>query len=109
VTYDRGFDAIRNVDLLVLDDYGSHSSTPWAEEKLFQLLNFRFNARLPTVVTTNLTLDRRTAVGSVPNQELRILSRLLDPQLSKVCTIDAPPYGRPQLAGRARPRSPRQS
>jgi len=106
LTYDRGFDAIRNVDLLVLDDYGSHSSTPWAEEKLFQLLNFRFNARLPTVVTTNLTLERRSSVASaVPTQELRILSRLLDPQLSKVCHIDAPPYGRPQLAARSRPRS----
>ena len=28
---------------LILDDYGAHSSTPWAEEKLFQLLNHRFN------------------------------------------------------------------
>src|SRR5579859_4805846 len=105
VTYDRGFDAIRNAEVLILDDYGAHSSTPWAEEKLFQLLNYRFNARLPTVITTNQPLDRTAATSGAPSQELRILSRLLDPELSTVCRIDAAPYKRPALAGR--PRSPR--
>jgi len=105
VTYDRGFDAIRNAEVLILDDYGAHSSTPWAEEKLFQLLNYRFNARFPTVITTNQPLDRNAASSGAPSQELRILSRLLDPDLSIVCRIDAAPYKRPQLAGR--PRSPR--
>jgi DNA replication protein DnaC len=102
VTYDRGFDAIRNAEVLILDDYGAHSSTPWAEEKLFQLLNYRFNARLPTVITTNQPLDRRAPVGGPPSQELRILSRLLDPDLSIVCRITAPPYNRPELAPRSR-------
>jgi DNA replication protein DnaC len=98
VTYDRGFDAIRNADVLILDDYGAHSSTPWAEEKLFQLLNYRFNARLPTVITTNQPLDRSAVQPGAPTQELRILSRLLDPDLSIVCRIAAPPYKRPELA-----------
>jgi DNA replication protein DnaC len=103
VTYDRGFDAIRNTDVLILDDYGAHSSTPWAQEKLFQLLNHRYNARLPTVITTNQPLDRPPQVAAgAPSQELRILSRLTDPDLSTVCRIDAPPYGRPQLAPRSR-------
>ena len=102
VTYDRGFDAIRNADVLILDDYGAHSSTPWAEEKLFQLLNYRFNARLPTVITTNLPLDRTGVVSNGPSQELRILSRLIDPDLSTVCRITAPPYNRPELAPRSR-------
>jgi len=103
VTYDRGFDAIRNAEVLILDDYGAHSSTPWAEEKLFQLLNYRFNARLPTVITTNQPLHRvAPAASSAPNQELRILSRLLDPALSRVCHIDAPPYKRPQITPRPR-------
>jgi DNA replication protein DnaC len=98
VTYDRGFDAIRNADVLILDDYGAHSSTPWAEEKLFQLLNYRFNARLATVVTTNQPLDRGAATSGAPTQELRILSRLLDRAISTVCIIDAAPYNRPELA-----------
>jgi DNA replication protein DnaC len=105
VTYDRGFDAIRNAEVLLLDDYGAHSSTPWAEEKLFQLLNYRFNARLPTVITTNQPLDRSVAPSGAPSQEQRILSRLLDPDLSTVCRIDAGRYKNPPLPGR--PRSPR--
>jgi DNA replication protein DnaC len=100
VTFDRGFDAIRNAKVLILDDYGAHSSTPWAEEKLFQLLNHRFNARLPTVVTTNQPLERAGAVDGASIQELRVLSRLLDPDLSTVCRIDAPPYNRPDLPKR---------
>jgi DNA replication protein DnaC len=106
VTYDRGFDAIRNAEVLILDDYGAHSSTAWAEEKLFQLLNHRFNARLPTVITTNQPLDRGAAVGGAPSQELRILSRLLDPELSRVYRIDAPPYKRPTLSTRPRTSRP---
>jgi DNA replication protein DnaC len=100
VTYDRGFDAIRNAEVLILDDYGAHSSTPWAEEKLFQLLNHRFNGRLPTVVTTNQSLEGGSVSGTL--QELRILSRLMDPALSRVCKISARPYDEPELAPRSR-------
>jgi DNA replication protein DnaC len=107
VTYDRGFDAIRNAGVLILDDYGAHFSTPWAKEKLFQLLNHRFNARLPTVITTNKSLDWGGAAGSDVDHELRILSRLLDPDLSNVCRIDAPRYKPPQLSGRPRTSRPR--
>jgi DNA replication protein DnaC len=94
VTYDRGFDAIRNAEVLILDDYGAHSSTPWAEEKLFQLLNYRFNARLATVITTNQPLIRAAPKSGAPTQELRILSRLMDEDLSRVCEINAPRYNR---------------
>jgi len=105
IPYDRGFDAIRNADVLILDDYGAHSSTPWAEEKLFQLLNYRFNARFPTVITTNQPLDRIALSGGAPTQELRILSRLLDITLSTVCEIEAPPYNRPRMVPKHTPRS----
>ncbi|MDP8924817.1 MAG: ATP-binding protein, partial [Chloroflexota bacterium] len=54
VTYDELFDTVRDTPLLVLDDLGTQSGTPWAQEKLFQLLNHRYVGRLPTVVTTNL-------------------------------------------------------
>ncbi|MDP2916647.1 MAG: ATP-binding protein, partial [Dehalococcoidia bacterium] len=42
--YDELFDRICNAPLLVLDDMGIQASTPWANEKLNQLLNHRFNA-----------------------------------------------------------------
>ena len=47
------FDHMKTADLLVLDDYGAENTTKWAVEKLFQILNYRYNMALPTVITTN--------------------------------------------------------
>jgi DNA replication protein DnaC len=76
--YDELFDQVRNASLLVLDDLGMHSSTPWAEEKLYQILNHRYNAQLPTVIAL-----------SVPMQQLdeRLQTRLTDQALSQVHTL----------------------
>ena len=67
--YDEFFEQVRNAPLLILDDLGAQSSTPWAKEKLDQLLNHRFNNQLPTVI-----------VSIVPIEELeeRIRTRLTD-------------------------------
>jgi DNA replication protein DnaC len=94
VTYDELFETIRTAPLLILDDLGTQSSTAWAEEKLYQLFNYRYNARLPTVVTTNLSID---------DLDPRLGSRLSDPTLSQICEITAPDFRRPG----ARPRPPR--
>ena len=58
VSYDELFDQVREVPVLVLDDLGAQSATPWAQEKLFQVFNHRFNAALPTVVTLRGPLQR---------------------------------------------------
>lgn len=51
--YSTLFTRMREADLLVLDDLGSQQSSSWANEKLFQLVNHRYNARSPTVITTS--------------------------------------------------------
>ena len=58
VAYDELFEQVRNVPVLVLDDLGAHSSTPWAQEKLFQVISHRHNASLPTVLTVRGPLTR---------------------------------------------------
>jgi len=58
VSFDDLFEQVRDVPVLVLDDMGTHSATPWAQEKLFQVFNHRFNAALPTVVTVRGPLQR---------------------------------------------------
>jgi DNA replication protein DnaC len=78
--YDELFESIRQVPLLILDDLGTQISTQWAQEKLFQLLNHRHNFELPTVITTNNSLDE---IGG------RLASRMSDPQISTCVTIDA--------------------
>ena len=58
VSYDRRFNQVRNTPLLVLDDLGTESMTPWVREKLYQLFGYRFDARLPTVITSASTPDK---------------------------------------------------
>ena len=83
VDYDERFDELRNAPLLILDDLGAHSTTSWAREKLFQLLNHRYLARLPTVITTDLELEEI---------DPRLRSRLADPDVTEIITIKAPDY-----------------
>jgi len=82
-SYDEMFDQLRNAPLLILDDLGAHSGTPWAQEKLFQLLNHRYNAQLPTVITTNYRLE---------DLDPRLRSRLQDQELVVHCAILAPDF-----------------
>jgi DNA replication protein DnaC len=83
ISYDEFFENIKKSPVLILDDYGEQSATPWAQEKLYQLINYRYNARLPTVITTSFSLDEI---------ETRISSRMVDPRLSLVFNISAPDY-----------------
>jgi DNA replication protein DnaC len=84
-TFDRRFEELRDAPLLILDDLGTQNATAWAEEKLFQILNHRYIARLPTVITTNLALDEL---------DPRLSSRLADMDLVRKLPIDAPDYRR---------------
>jgi DNA replication protein DnaC len=61
--FEERFEEIRNIKLLVLDDLGTQNATPWAEEKLFQILNYRYVNKLPTVLTTNQKLGEIEGAG----------------------------------------------
>ena len=82
-TYDQRFDSIRNVPLLILDDLGTENAKPWAREKLYQIINHRYNAKLPTIITTNNDLE--TIDG-------RIRSRVCDRELCQIILIQAEDY-----------------
>jgi len=86
ITFEERFDQVRNAPLLILDDFGTQSATPWAREKLFQILNYRYINRLPLVITTNLTLEEI---------EGRMRSRLSDPAIVTQAHILSPDYRRP--------------
>lgn len=43
----------KKIDLLVIDDLGKEKSTEWIDEKLFQIINARYENELPIVITTN--------------------------------------------------------
>ena len=83
ISYDNIFNQVKTTKLLILDDLGTQSATPWAREKLYQILNYRYETRLPTVITTSATLEEI---------DPRIRSRMLDERVCKVFKIIAPPY-----------------
>jgi len=84
VSYDRRFDEVRTAPLLVLDDLGSQSATPWAKEKLYQLLNYRYNAELPTVITI--------AVDMLKDMDERIRTRIRDERICHIVPIAVPAF-----------------
>ncbi|MBI2865750.1 MAG: ATP-binding protein [Chloroflexi bacterium] len=83
LSYDSLFEEVRRVPLLLLDDFGVHTGTPWAQEKLYQLLNYRHTARLPTVITSPLGEDEMEAPFG---------SRMVDLRVSTVVHMEAPDF-----------------
>ncbi|MGW3493121.1 ATP-binding protein [Streptomyces sp. NPDC001020] len=59
--------------LLIIDDLGAAKSSEWTEEITMRLINRRYNAMLPTLITTNLGMaDLRAHIGD------RVASRLTE-------------------------------
>lgn len=98
IQYDQRFEMIRDASVLILDDLGTENTTPWAREKLFQIINHRYNGRLPTVITSN----RR------PEEiEPRIFSRMSDRSIcDEFIIMDGDDYRRIPLTQRRKGQRP---
>ena len=83
ISYDDLFNQVRTAPLLILDDLSMQSASPWAKEKLYQIFNYRYNAELPTVITTSMTLEE---------MDPRIQSRMLDIRLCTLYALLVIPY-----------------
>lgn len=83
VSYDRRFEEIRTASLLIMDDLGTQATTPWVKEKLYQLFNHRYNARLPTVITT---------ADPLQDMDARLRTRMLDGRLCRIHAITTTAY-----------------
>jgi len=94
ISYDRRFEEVRTTPLLILDDLGTQSATPWAREKIYQLFNYRYNAELPTVITTSDTME---------TIDPRIRSRMMDTFLCEVYAIMVPAYRGSPRSGTEKP------
>lgn len=69
VRFDKRFHKIMNAPILILDDLRLASATAWAQEKLFQIIDYRYVTRLPTVITSSETTD---------HVDKRLATRLMD-------------------------------
>ena len=82
-SYEGRFKYYCNIPLLFLDDYGLQSSTPWVQEKLDTLIDYRLMNNLSLIVTSNNSLDEMPP---------RIRSRLMRHPNSKIIAIMAEDY-----------------
>lgn len=73
--FQRRFDELKTTQLLILDDLGSERGTEWANERLFLICNYRYQKRLPMLITTNDQMRQ----GS--NIDRRIISRMSEGSL----------------------------
>ena len=63
----------KSATVLILDDMGAHNFSPWVQNMLFTIINYRLNHQLPIIITTNLdVMQLYDAVGE------RIASRLME-------------------------------
>lgn len=69
------YQRVSQADLLFIDGLGASSESDWAQEKLGQLVNHRYNAAMPTVFTLSCPLD---------DLDPHLRARLGDPSLSSV-------------------------
>ena len=64
-SYEDRWQKFLNVPLLALDDLGTENPTPWAQEHLDTLIDYRMVQGLATVVTTNLVFEKLSSrIGS---------------------------------------------
>lgn len=67
---------LENCGVLVLDDLGKESATAYACERLFDIINYRYNAMTPTIVTSNYSLTEVSKHLSEGGTGSAIASRL---------------------------------
>lgn len=70
-----------SVDLLIIDDLGKEKPTDWVIEKLFLIVNNRYNNYLPIVITTNYNrnqLRERLCINKNYSMVDSIISRLYE-------------------------------
>lgn len=79
-TENQILDAYRDVDLLIVDDLGKEQCSEWSMSILYTILNDRYEAMKPTIITTNYNADELvktlTPKGSDSKKAVAIISRL---------------------------------
>lgn len=81
--YGKRFYDVQRCPILILDDLRMRNATPWAKEKLFQIVDYRYMEKLPTVITTSETMDEL---------DYRFVTRLADKRLCTIFAIEARPF-----------------
>lgn len=69
-------DSLNQFQLIVIDDLGTERDTPFAREQVFNIIDSRYRAGLPVIITTNLSSDEIKKPDDIKNK--RIYDRILE-------------------------------
>jgi DNA replication protein DnaC len=86
INSDAIFNNVKNSPLLILDDLGVERDSAWSQERLYQIIVYRQNYKLPTVITTRTDFPKEAKQGSA------IASRIQDSSSGQVLKINAPDF-----------------
>jgi DNA replication protein DnaC len=81
----RYFDSLLDAGVLLLDDLGAERDTSFAQERIFDLVDWRYANRRPTAIATNSSADQ------LPD---RLRSRLLDRHVAVAVGMKGADYRR---------------
>ena len=83
----------KTVPLLIIDDMGKEPATKWAVSKIYAIINARYEAYLPTIITTNYTdselVRRLTPEDGDPTTAAATIDRLREMCAAIVTTGDS--------------------
>lgn len=81
---DEEVNMIRRAGLLVVDDIGTQLSREWIDSTFYELVNYRYNNKMPTIYTSNIPIDnlkmderitdrieRNTIMVKIPEKSIR--------------------------------------
>ena len=80
---DARLDTLRDVEVLLIDDFGMEQTTEWAMTQFCDMLDYRYRMELPTVIASNIGISK---------WPFRLQSRALDKSLSTVLVFDGDDY-----------------
>lgn len=69
-------DSLNDFSLLVLDDLAAERDTAYMKEQIFQVIDARYRANLPMIITTNLSLDEIKKTNDL--EYTRIYDRIIE-------------------------------
>lgn len=87
-SYSGRMNAFKTAPVLILDDLGAETGSAWSDGVLFEILDYRYRNRLPTMIATNVNPD---------NFDPRIASRMQDTSLSVIIENASPDFRRRPL------------
>lgn len=70
------YDSLNRYHLLVLDDFGAERNSEYMQEIVYNVIDSRWRARLPLIVTSNLTSQQLKSPANITAE--RIYSRIIE-------------------------------